>query len=512
MADATTAILRGFDYQALMFWMHAARLLAPESRVARVTYEADGPKAFDDVVVDYDPPIVSGGSDRVRTAYFSSKWRTRIEERFGCADLSDPQLIGATKVSLLERLRDAQQNVAPAGTGVRFALVTTARIRDNDPLGGLISNYDRAFLVDLLFDGTTDKSQKGQIRKAWREHLKLDDAGLRLALTPLQVFEAQPSTMELVDRLNDRLRSVDLAPIDPAHSHNPYADLVHKLKGQGRNTFDPKSFAAMCREEGLLMPSGNRSTPAAKRLAIRSFIDPGENVEAGADKTLLLTAEFQKRYIAADDGWRLAIQPKVIDFLTAETKDTRSVHLTFDAHASIAYLAGMVLHAKRGINVELAQRTRVGGSQRWRASDAIPSDAPDLTVQDLSVAGGGHDIALAIGISNPVLAAVQQFIAKSVPSIGRILVFEPHGGPSQNAVRSGGHAVRLAETIVNAYRAGKTPETGAVHVFASCPNALLFYLGQQARGLGASRMYEYDFDQQRHKTYQLSLSIDGDLP
>jgi hypothetical protein len=54
------------EYQALLFWLHAAQLLIPGSHVARVTYEAPAPKAFDDVVVEYDPPVARGGSVAAR--------------------------------------------------------------------------------------------------------------------------------------------------------------------------------------------------------------------------------------------------------------------------------------------------------------------------------------------------------------------------------------------------------------------------------------------------------------
>ena len=47
-----------------------------------------------------------------------------------------------------------------------------------------------------------------------------------------------------------------------------------------------------------------------------------------------------------------------------------------------------------------------------------------------------------------------------------------------------------------------------VHIFAACPNALLFFLGQSHQGIAPCIVYEFDFDRRMHKTYQPSFVID----
>ena len=51
MVDAVTPRWHGDNYQARIFWENAFNLLLPNTCVVEVTFEADGPKAFDDVVV-----------------------------------------------------------------------------------------------------------------------------------------------------------------------------------------------------------------------------------------------------------------------------------------------------------------------------------------------------------------------------------------------------------------------------------------------------------------------------
>jgi hypothetical protein len=47
-----------------------------------------------------------------------------------------------------------------------------------------------------------------------------------------------------------------------------------------------------------------------------------------------------------------------------------------------------------------------------------------------------------------------------------------------------------------------------VHIFAACPNSLLFFLGQHHQGIAPCIVYEFDFDRRAHKTYQPSFVID----
>lgn len=90
MTQAVVARQQGDHFQARVFWLHAALLLDPTSGVVRVAYET-GPKAFDDVLVEYDPvqaPQDHTGAPLVRD-HLQCKWHVRPNE-FGYADLADP--------------------------------------------------------------------------------------------------------------------------------------------------------------------------------------------------------------------------------------------------------------------------------------------------------------------------------------------------------------------------------------------------------------------------------------
>ena len=58
MAQAVAVRRDGDAFQARIFWRKAACLLDPESPVIRIGFEI-GPKSFDDIWVEYDPPLLT---------------------------------------------------------------------------------------------------------------------------------------------------------------------------------------------------------------------------------------------------------------------------------------------------------------------------------------------------------------------------------------------------------------------------------------------------------------------
>ena len=90
-----------------------------------------------------------------------------------------------------------------------------------------------------------------------------------------------------------------------------------------------------------------------------------------------------------------------------------------------------------------------------------------------------------------------------------LLSFSLPSGPSQQAVGGGGHAAALADQISNAIHLARDSNRDAMaHIFAACPNSLLFFLGQQHQDVAPCIVYEFDFDRRGNKTYQPSFVMD----
>ena len=504
MADAVVARWHGDNYQARVFWENALNLLLSHSCVVEVTFEADGPKAFDDVVVKYDPPVARSGPVRISAEYHQVKWHVEMGGRFGYEDFTEPDFIGARSFSLLERLQQAQQT-APASS--QFTFLTTYRVRDTDPLARLISGNDKTLLVERLFDGTTDRSRTGKIRKCWREHLKLeDDEQLRAVVRGLRVLDGYRSLQELREQINDKAEAVGVLACNAAESDFRYDELARQLKARKLNALDHGALLRFCEEEGLLVGRPTAPDPFLP-IAIRSFLGPAADIVGAApEETLLLTNEFRQRYLQEGREWQRDVRPKVERFLREAVKKSPKLRLILDAHASIAFLAGAVLDLKSGVETQLVQKGRVG-TRTWRAEDGSGAKGSRFEIEEERLARG-RDIAVAISVSQPTGAQVRAYLTAKLIGVGRLISCALPTGPGQRSVVGGEHAATLAEQVSNCVRAVKENDPDAViHIFAAAPNTLLFYLGQHHQAMAPCIVYEFDFDRRGNKTYQPSFII-----
>jgi hypothetical protein len=505
MVDAVTARWHGDNYQARIFWENAFNLLLPHSCVVEVTFEANGPKAFDDVVVKYDPPVVRSGPERVSAEYHQVKWHVQTGGRFGYEDFVDPDFIGAQTFSLLERLQQARQT---APTSAHFAFLTTYRIKDGDPLAELISGHDKTLLIERLFDGTTDRSRLGKVRKRWRQHLKLaSDDELKAVVRGLRVLDGHRTLEELRSEINLKATVVGVLACNAAESDFRYDELARQLKVRQLSALNREAFLQLCRDEGLLVERAAEPDPFLP-IAIRSFLGPAADIVGAApENTLLLTDHFRQRYLQDDREWQRDIRPMVEAFLRDAVKKSANLRLILDAHASIAFLAGAVLDLKSGVQTHLVQKGRVG-ARTWRADDGTAAKGARFDVVDEPV-GAGREIAIAISVSQPAAAQARAYVRTRLPAVGTLIAFAIPTGPGQQSVAGGAHAAALAEQISNHLRIVKADDPDAVvHIFAACPNSVLFYLGQQHQGIAPCIVYEFDFDRRAHKTYQPSFVID----
>lgn len=85
----------------------------------------------------------------------------------------------------------------------------------------------------------------------------------------------------------------------------------------------------------------------------------------------------------------------------------------------------------------------------------------------------------------------------------------PTTGTGAASVRSGSHAVALADDLVSRVSLLRASGafTGKVHLFMAVPNAFSFFLGQRISRLGLLTSYEYDFEGTHGSTYEPSLTL-----
>jgi hypothetical protein len=198
--------------------------------------------------------------------------------------------------------------------------------------------------------------------------------------------------------------------------------------------------------------------------------------------------------------------PALRTFLLAAAKDQPRLRLALDAHFTLAFAAGSVINIKSGRQVELEQRST--GRRLWSADDVTPDPTwPTLVSETVVLRPDRSDLAVAIGLTHDVSADVRRYCESALPDVGKILILKPGSGSGAQSVVCGRHAFELADAATNAIRTAKADGADLTHLFVAAPNAFTFFLGQRQTALGAVRLYEFDFDGGRDRTYAAALTL-----
>jgi hypothetical protein len=503
MTQAVTVRRDGDTFQARLFWRHAARLLDPLSPIVKVGFE-QGPKSFDDIWVEYDPSRSAQDQygEPLCREHIQCKWHV-APDSYGYAHLVDPEFINANARSLLQRAREAQTAYAPDGLGVRFKLLTNWRLDRADPLREMIGNRSGAMRLDRLYGSLTDKSRAGSVRKAWREHLAIDEDELRVLARTLAFGEANDSLDGLRDDLDILFAYVGLRRVPSNHSAFPYDDLVFQWMAQGRLEFDRASLHAICTREGLI----GEGEGQPRVYGVKSFEHSIDRLEERCLRVLDLVPAFDERYIRSEADWAGTLYPTLKTFLLTAAKAESRLRLALDAHVTLAFAAGSVLNIKAGRVVELEQRTTA--RKIWSAEDN-PTDPswPSLSADVVELGSGGSDLAVAISLTHDVVADVERYLQRAHPTVGRLLSLRPTGAIGATSIVCGCHAFELAEAATRLIRdkRGCDPST-TLHIFIAAPNGFTFFLGQRQPVIGRVTLYEFDFEGGRDRSYAPALTL-----
>ena len=501
MARAVSARMQGDDYQARFFWLQICRLFQPHTKVSSVGYEVVEAKSFDDVVVSYAPPVNDDRGGTVTTDYFQIKYHVSQNETIRFGSLMEPEFIGATKFSFLQRLRDAYMKTEGSG-GCRFTLVTPWALDLQDPISTLLNNNAGQIHLERLFE-PGPKSGVGGLRRKVAEHLELDESVLPSILASMRVLHSFGSLSELNDRLNDKLILTGMAPMESTGSYSPYDDLAKKLLQSGRQVFRADEIKEICESEGLWVGHRGLSDGAAD-LGIRSFVRRTEYMEDDTDVVLDLVPFFDGRTIREPSSWNAEVGPRVVQFLETNTRTGGTYRLRVDAHTSVAILSGYALDTKVGANIILLQKTR-SGVEIWDMERPAILPSPEWAFDWIEAGDADGDLAVAISITHDVRADVAAFLnGATMPIRGTLAATLLRTG--NTVVRDGPHALALAQSLVAELRYHRK-RAQVVHLFMAVPNGFSFVLGQHLRPVGPSVVYEFDFESGVPGAYKAGVAL-----
>ena len=155
------------------------------------------------------------------------------------------------------------------------------------------------------------------------------------------------------------------------------------------------------------------------------------------------------------------------------------------------------------------QKSATNGTELWDVKLSSKRNYSNWNITHETFDKNQFDSALILNVTRPVYNDVVEYIKEKNLSIGRIINCTPNEiGATNFSIEDGNHAAALANSVYNAIARRTTVERRAtLHIFASAPNAFMFFLGQNSRGFGKCVLYEYDFEQRDSCSYSKSINF-----
>ncbi len=506
MNRSINARMQGDEYQALFFWGYALKMFYPHAGIEKVAYEADNVKSFDDIVVYYkkEKPTIDCRHNKIYIDFFQVKFHVVNDNTLTWDGLIDPKIINAKSVSIMERLRNAQETFD--GSGVRFFLVSQWQIHSEDSLSKIVSNRENEIRIDKLFAGG-NRSMMGKMRLKMNDHLGFStDAELESLLIPFRIWHSHYSSQKMINMLNQDLVYLGFKPIENNSILNPYTNLIRKWSENGITEFTKDFILKECIRENLYCGNDSLNSDYVE-VGIRSFYRGAENMQDETEKMLCLMNCFNGRLIKEDYTWNEDIFNKLNNFITTEMVPTKKYRLHLDTHLSNAFLAGYLLDSKSGVEVYPMQKTTMG-RKFWDVELDSAGNYSDWELNEIILSEEVKDIALVIGVTRDILTDVMEYIKDKDIQISKIISCNVGGHSGDDTIINGTHAKYLANSLSTILdQRNKLEKMNNLHIFASCPVGFIFYLGQRSRIFGKLILYEYDPDHLSDEMYLKSFKL-----
>lgn len=279
--------------------------------------------------------------------------------------------------------------------------------------------------------------------------------------------------------------------------------MISSTHGNGidRNAFDEEL------EKRILLVA-DKYSPKRISIGIKSFTRGAVSLE-DTTKCLSLIDKFEGRNIKDGYGWNNDVYEKTKEFLLANTNNNHAYQIFLDTHASLAFAAGRVLDSKSGINVFPIQKSATNGTVLWDVKLSSKRNYSNWYILHEMFDENQYDSALILNVTRNISNDAVGYIRENNLSIGRIINCTPNEvGATNFSIEDGNHAAALANSVYNAIAQRTTVERRAtLHIFASAPNAFMFFLGQNSLGFGKCVLYEYDFEQLDSCSYSPSIDF-----
>lgn len=503
MANAVAARIHGDDYQALVFWQQACRLLRGEDEIEAIEIESEDLKSLDDVVIYFKDGHLDNCGRSLKREGFQVKYHVDFRGCLTAKSLIDPAFINATVVSFFQRAFNQWKMHSSEGLSIVFCSMWP--IDPNDELSKLVSGDDGHISIDKL-EVCGARSKLGKIKGAWRSHLNISNDELLHFLSSVRIIISVQKE-SLLHCVNNDLTLAGLSPITDYKLINPYYELARSFIKDNRVRMTRDDLLDICKKSKLWRGQPINLGPI-KKIGIRSRLRCTEGFEGWAEARLELTHIFNERELKNSYYWSRDVFMPIDTFLKSNLRPGEHCEMWLPVHSTIVVAIGYMLDAKSGIDVHMHQ-TPVGGTQIWCNKTSCTTKSHDCNwIVNDEVITDGSDFAIALSVTHDIKEDVSAYLHEAGLHVSTLRCFSCKNC-SQQAITDQEHAVAMIEKVVDSVRQLKRSvvRTSRIHVFFSMPNFMAFALGQRLRPLGFVQLYEHNFDSGYGADYAPSLQF-----
>lgn len=467
LPSASGARLAGDDYQHVLTWIHALKLLLTDGDVTRIEFEADKAGNVDDLIVH-----------RVgqRALYHQIKFVVAQKQPLTHEWFTTRP--AGSKRSPLQRFYESYTKLTPTdGTPPEMALHTNRLPAPGDPMLQLVSGSDCKLVPRLA--AQTPGSAAGKVRKQWAKHLGITEEQLLSFLGHLAIRSGREALDDLQEQCAWAMRAVgfrsDVAALLAA------IGALRELIKTGVRELDAESVQRLA---GMLQLLAGipRATLLVQSLRPDSWPETATASVDWVDLFVGDTAE-SRRQLKDPAGWNDRLKPE----LAAAVGEIRRARLAeVDVRGTMRLATGLLVGVQLS-EVAGFKVAAIGREGEW--SSTTPRDATTVEREWIDV-GQGEELALVIAVSQPIRDDVISYIRTQPLPVGELIVYSPPGGSSREAVISPSAGLGLAAAISSALREDTSGRRAGVHLFQAGPLPLAIMVGHLWNRMPQTQVYD----------------------
>lgn len=427
MPSASSARLKGDDYQHLFSWWKVLALRKPSLHAWRVSIEAPGVGALDDVISHLASP---GGS---LVEYCQVKFHVSYGGQYSTDMLLQHK---PTERSLLQKLYQGWQRIASGAGQIEVTLVSNWSWDPNDPVARLIDGRSATINPEFLIARPT--TNVGECRQRWIDELGADTEDFARFIDVFHLQLGFDCTRVLTRHVEERMASIGLR-WDEAALAAGMQQVRDWITDSVVHIEDPRLEKAIQR---FHLQDENPEPFAVVHLHTivrRAFSDPADYTIDWVD---LFEGEEVKGHLPRNpQAWNNLMLPELRQLRNHIDAQAGPRRLRFRGQARLSawIAAGAVFKEVAGFQLEAQQ-----GPDLWR-TDAPPAEDFILSEPNITELGEGSAVAIGISVTDDICKDVCRYLQTQAPEYGAVMFLTPNRPLGRHCFRDARDVVAFAD-------------------------------------------------------------------